>query len=134
MFLSCGDGYLGDLPELHQGCQVPFLVSGVNVGFFWRHCSGKGTSTTGYSFCFCSISSFFLELFLHSSPVAYWAPTYLGSSFFRVLSSLLFHTVRGILKARILKCFAILFSSGPRFVRILHYDLSILGGPTWHGL
>ena len=38
------------------------------------------TSTAGYSFCFGSISSFFLELFLHWSPVAYWAPTDLGSS------------------------------------------------------
>ena len=37
-------------------------------------------STTGYHFCFGSISSFFLELFLHWSPVAYWAPTDLGSS------------------------------------------------------
>ena len=33
------------------------------------------TSTTGYSFCFGSISSFFLESFLHFSPVEYWAPT-----------------------------------------------------------
>ena len=29
--------------------------------------------------------------------------------------------------------FAIPFSSGPCFVRTLHYNLSILGGPTWHG-
>ena len=42
-------------------------------------------STTGYCFCFGSISSFFLELFLHSSPIAYWAPTNLGSSSFSVL-------------------------------------------------
>src|SRR5574337_420814 len=33
------------------------------------------TSTTGYCFCFGSNPSFFLELFLHLSPVAYWAPT-----------------------------------------------------------
>ena len=45
-----------------------------------------------------------------------------------------FHTVHGVLKARILKWFAIPFSSGPHFVRILHYDPSVLGGPTWHGL
>ena len=32
------------------------------------------TSTTRCCFCFGSISSFFLELFLHWSPVAYWAP------------------------------------------------------------
>ena len=40
-----------------------------------------------------------------------------------------FHAVHGVLKARILKWFAIPFSSGPRFVTILHYDLSVLGGP-----
>ena len=43
------------------------------------------TSTTGHCFCFASVFSFFLELFLHSSPVAYWAPTDLGSSSFSVL-------------------------------------------------
>ena len=45
-----------------------------------------------------------------------------------------FHTVHGVLKARILKWSPIPFSSGPCFVRILHHDPSILGGPTWHGL
>ena len=44
-----------------------------------------------------------------------------------------FHTVRGVLKARILKWFAIPFSIGPYFVRILHPDLSVLVGPMWHG-
>ena len=48
------------------------------------------TSTTGCCFCFGSVSSFFLELFLHWSPVAYWAPTNLGSSSFSVLSFCLF--------------------------------------------
>ena len=38
------------------------------------------TSTAGCCFCFGSVSSFFLELFLHCSPVAYWAPTNLVSS------------------------------------------------------
>ena len=42
-------------------------------------------STTGCCFCFVSISSFFLELFLHWSPVAFWAPTDLGSSSFSIL-------------------------------------------------
>ena len=36
------------------------------------------TFTTGCCFCFGSAFSFFLELFLHSSPAAYWAPTNLG--------------------------------------------------------
>ena len=44
------------------------------------------TSTKGYCFCFGSIPSFFLELFLHWSPVAYWAPTNLGSSSVSILS------------------------------------------------
>ena len=48
------------------------------------------TSTTGCWFCFGSIPSFFLELFLHWSSVAYWVPTDLGSSSFSVLSFCLF--------------------------------------------
>ena len=48
------------------------------------------TSTTGCCFCFGSLSSFFLELFLHWSPVAYGAPINLGSSSFNVLSFCLF--------------------------------------------
>ena len=48
------------------------------------------TSTTGCCFCFGSISSFFLQLFLHWSPVVYWAPTNLGSSSFSILSFCLF--------------------------------------------
>ena len=48
------------------------------------------TSTTECCFSFGSVSSFFLELFLHWSPVAYWAPTNLGSSSFSVLSFCLF--------------------------------------------
>ena len=47
------------------------------------------TSRSGCCFCFGSISSFFLELFLHWSPVAYWAPTNLSSSF-SILSFCLF--------------------------------------------
>ena len=90
------------------------------------------TSTTGCCFCFGSVSSFFLELFLHSSPVACWAHIDLGSSSFSVIF-LPFHTVHGVLKARILKWFAMPFSSGPHFFRTLHHDPSNLGGPTWHG-
>ena len=42
-------------------------------------------SITGCCFCFGSVSSFFLEVFLYWSPVAYWAPTDLGGSSFSVL-------------------------------------------------
>ena len=43
-----------------------------------------------------------------------------------------FHTVHGVHKARILKWFAVPFSSGPLFVRTLHHDPSVSGGPTQH--
>ena len=70
------------------------------------------------------VSSFFLELFLHSSPVAYWAPTNLGSSSFSVLSFFTFHTVHEVLKARILKWFAIPISNHP--VMRMHIMLILL--------
>ena len=44
------------------------------------------TYTTGCYFHFGSIPSFFLKLFLHCSPVAYWAPTDLERSSFSVIS------------------------------------------------
>jgi len=56
------------------------------------------TSTTGCCFYFDSVSSFFLELFLHWSPVAYWAPTDLGCSSFSVLSFCLFILFMGFSK------------------------------------
>ena len=43
-------------------------------------------STTGCYFCFGSVPSFYLKLFLHWSPVAYLAPAHLGNSSFSVLS------------------------------------------------
>ena len=52
----------------------------------WTLFPSPVTSATGPCFHFGSIYSFFLELFLHSSPTAYWAPADLGSSSFTVLS------------------------------------------------
>ena len=74
------------------------LIHGPNIPGFYailllQHCTvlpSPVTSTAGYCFCFCSIPSFFLKLFLHWSPVAYWAPTDLGSSSFSILSFCLF--------------------------------------------
>ena len=57
-----------------------------------------------------------------------------GDFLFQYPIILPFHTVHGVLKARILKWFAIPFSSRPRSVRLLHQDPSILGVPTQHGL
>ena len=92
-----------------------------------------GISTTGHYFCFGSISSFFLELFLQSSPIAYWVPSNPGEFIFQYYIFLPFHTIYGVLKARVLKWFASPFSSGPYFIRTLHYDLSVLDGLAWHG-
>ena len=46
--------------------------------------------TIGCWLCFASVSSFFLKLFLHWFPVAYWVPPDLGSWSFSVLSFCLF--------------------------------------------
>ena len=60
--------------------------------------------------------------------------TYLPGEFiFQCPLFLPFHDVQGVLKARILKWFAIPFSNGSRFVRTLHHEPSVLAGPTWHG-
>ena len=53
-------------------------------GRLWTLLPSPVTSTTGCCFCFGSVSSFVLKLFLHWSPVAYWAPTDLGSSLLRL--------------------------------------------------
>ena len=73
-------------------------------------------STAGYCFCFGSISSFFLDLFLHWSPVAYWAPTNLGSSSFSVLSFCLFILFMGFSRQE--------FWSGLPFTSPVDHDLS----------
>ena len=97
------------------------------------------TSTTGwwwcccFFFCFGSVPSFFLELFFHWSPVAYWVPTDLGSSSFSVLSFCLF-ICHAVLKVRTLKWFAIpslVDHVLSEFCTMTHP--SILGGPTCHG-
>ena len=90
------------------------------------------TSTPEHYFRFGSATVFFLELFLHSSPGAYWAPTNLGSSSLSVIF-LPFILFIGFSQGKNTKWFAIPFSSGPHFVRTLHHDPSVLGGPTWHG-
>ena len=53
------------------------------------------TYRVGCCFHFGLVSSLFLELFLLSSPVAYWAPTNLGSSSFSVIYFYLFMLFMG---------------------------------------
>ena len=99
----------------------------------WTLLLPPGTSITEHCFHFGSASSFFLELFLYSSPIAYCTPVNLRGFIFRYHIFLSFHTVHGVLNTRILKWLAIPFSSGPRFVRTLHHDPSVLGDPAWQG-
>ena len=92
------------------------------------------TSTTGCCFCFGSNSSFFISGVISPLISSSILVTYqLGEFIFQCLIFLPFHNVLGVLKARIVKWFAIPFSSGPHFLRTLHHDPSVLGGPTWHG-
>ena len=84
------------------------------------------TSTAGYCFCFDSIPSFFLELFLHWSPVTYWAPTDLGSFSFSILSFCLFILFMGFSRQEY-------WSGLPFFSPVDHIlsDLSTMTHPSW---
>ena len=87
------------------------------------------TSTTGCCFCFGSIPSFFQELFLHWSPVAYWAPADLGSSSFNVLSFCLFILFMGFSRQE--------YWSGLPFPSPVDHVLSELSSlirPSWAAL
>ena len=86
------------------------------------------TSTAGYCFCFGSIPSGVISPLISSSNLG----TYRHGEFFQYPIILPFHTVHGLLKARILKWFAIPFSSGPHSVRSLHHDhLSWVAPRAW---
>ena len=90
------------------------------------------TSTTGWCYCFGSVPSFILELFPHWSPVAYWAPTNLGSSSFSVLSFCLFILFMGFSRQE--------YWSGLPFPSLVDHilsELSTMTCPSWvalHGM
>ena len=63
------------------------------------------------------------SLLISSSILGTYRP---GEFIFQCPIFLPFHTVRGVLKAGILKWFDIPFSNGPLFVRTLHHDPSSL--------
>ena len=89
-------------------------------------------SSTGCCFCFGSIPSFFLELFLHWSPIVYWAPTDLGNSSFSVLSFCLFILFMGFSRQEY-------WSSLPFPSPVDHVlsELSAMTPPSWvalHGM
>ena len=90
------------------------------------------TSTAGCYFCLGSVSSFFLELFLHWSPVAYWAPTNLGSSSFSVLSFCLFILFMGFSRQEYRSCLPF-----PSPVDHILWELSTMTDLSWvalHGM
>ena len=88
--------------------------------------------TTGCCFCFGSIPLFFLELFLHWSPVVYWAPTHLGSFSFSILSFCLFILFMGFSRQE--------YWSGLPFPSPVDHvlsELSTMTCPSWvalHGM
>ena len=84
------------------------------------------TSTAGYSFCFGSIPSFFLELFLHWFPVAYWALTDLESFSFSILSFCLFILFMGFSRQEYWGGFPF-----PSPVDHILSDLSTMTRPSW---
>ena len=84
------------------------------------------TSTVGHCFHSGSVSSFFLVLFFHSSPVAYCAPPGLGSSSFSVLSFCLFILFMGFSRQE--------YWSGlpfPSPVDHILSELSTISHPSW---
>ena len=68
-------------------------------------------------------------LFCSSILSTYWPWEFI----FQCHIFLPFHTLHGVLKVRMLKLFAVPFSSGPCFVRTLQHVPSILGSPAQHG-
>ena len=87
-------------------------------------------STTGYCFMLWLhpfILSGFISPLISSSILGTYRP---GELLFQYPLILPFHTVHGVLKARILKWFAIPFSSGPHSLRSLHHDRPVLGCPA----
>ena len=62
--------------------QVPMQYCSLQL---WTILPSPVTFTSGHCICFGSASSFFLELFLHSPPEAYWSPTNPESLSFSVL-------------------------------------------------
>ena len=88
------------------------------------------TSTTKYCFCFGSISSFFLISPLISSSILVIYQH--GEFIFQSPIFLPFHTVHGVLKARILKCLPF-----PSPVYHVLSELSTMTWPSWvalHGM
>ena len=86
-------------------------------------------STTGCCFHLGSIPSFFMELFLHWSPVAYWVPTDMGSSSFSVLSFCFFILFMGFSRQESWSALTV-----PSPVNHVLSELSTMTHPSWEAL
>ena len=118
------------------------LIHGPNIPSYYAillFTASDFTSITGHIqnwvlFLFCLhpfILSGVISPLISSSILGTYRP---GDFLFQYPIILPFHTVHGVLKARILKWFTICFSSGPHSVRPLHHDPPVVGGLTQHGL
>ena len=105
------------------GSYAELLFTASDFTFISHH------STTRWCFYFGSVSSFFLELFLHWSPVAYCAPINLGSSSFSVLYFCLFILFMGYSRQE--------YWSGFPFLSPMDHvlsELSTMTRPSWVAL
>ena len=98
----------------------------------WTLLPSPFTSIAGYCFHFGSVYSFFLELFLHSSPVEYWPPTDQGSSSFSVLSFCLFTFFMGFSRQEYRS--GLLFPSPVDHILSEHSTMTHLSGVALQGI
>ena len=115
------------------------LIHEGNIPGSYAICKASGfTSITSHIHNWVSFL-LWLHLFILSAVVSslisnsILGPCRPGEFIFQCPICLPFYTLHGIFNTRMLKWFAIPFSSAPHFVRTLHHDPPVLGGPTRHG-
>ena len=99
-----------------------FFITLHSIGLYFHH---QSHLQLGVVFSLApSLHSFWvISPLISSSILGTYHP---GELIFQYPIFLPFHTVPGVLKARILMWFDIPFSSGPRFVSTLHHDPSLM--------
>ena len=107
--------------------QVPMHYCSYSIRLYLHHQSHPQLGVLFLLWLCLSILSGIISSLFSSSILGTYQP---GEFIFQCHIFLPFHTVHAIVKARILKWFAIPFSSGPPLVRSLQHDLSVLGVPT----
>ena len=114
-------------------CQVPVQYCSLQHWITTRHLNNWASFPLWSSgFILSGAISNYLPLFPISILNTFWPwGAHLPVLCLFVLS---YRTVHGVLVAKIFEWFAIPSSSGPCFVRTLHYDSSILGDAALHGL